>query len=78
MTRSARQAEPIVRITLTLPEAAEAAGCSERHIRRAIAARELPVCRLGARHCTRVRVCDLQRWVDRHTSRLSRSARDAE
>lgn len=72
MPRTAPVTTPIERIAYTLDEAASAANVSERTIRRAIQKRELPVCRLGVKRCTRVRVVDLVKWVDRHTSRVTR------
>lgn len=51
----------IAPLALTYSEAGQAAGVSERHIRRAVANRELAVCHLGSSHCSRIRVQDLQK-----------------
>jgi len=62
---------PIPRLTLTYQEAALAAGVSDRLIRREVAARRLAVVRIG-RRCCRIRVQDLQRWIDARVSRPAR------
>lgn len=71
MPRRTVATPPIPPINLTLPQAAAAAGISERELRRQVAARALPVVRIG-RRCVRIRVQDLVRWIDARTTRAPR------
>jgi len=71
MPRTKPEATPLPRLVLTYDEAALVSGVSERQLRREVAERRLQAVRVG-RRCVRIRLEDLQRWINARTTRIAR------
>jgi excisionase family DNA binding protein len=57
------------RLILTVRDTSALTGCSERSVWQWIERGEIPVVRIG--RCTRIRVADLERFIDQRTQRTS-------